>query len=58
MEGKSKKINKLIEDLKRINKEYRSDPEEAHCKADDALLNYINDKDVNDAYGEIEKWYA
>lgn len=35
-----------------------SDQEEAHIDADDALIDYINDKDIAAAYAQIDKWYA
>ena len=34
------------------------DTEEAHGDADDALIDYINDKDISEAYHKIPKWYA
>lgn len=34
------------------------DPEEAHAKAEDLLLQYINDPRVKAAFDAIEKWYA
>lgn len=34
------------------------DREIAHCEADDALLEFINDDEVTEAFGRIEKWYA
>lgn len=34
------------------------DPEAAHGMADDALLAYINDDEIRDAYIAVEKWYA
>lgn len=45
----------LIEKLKNI-KGY--DIEVNHVEADELLLDFINDKDINEAYGDIEKWYA
>ena len=35
-----------------------SDREVAHGDADDALIAYINDPDIEAAYGEVSKWYA
>lgn len=34
------------------------DPEIAHAKADAALLDYINDPEVREAFEAVEKWYA
>ena len=32
-------------------------PEYAHGAADDLLIQYINDKDIQKAYDAIPKWY-
>ena len=32
-------------------------PDEAHVKADDLLLKYINDSEITQAFEKIEKWY-
>ena len=34
------------------------DAEIDHCKADNLLLEYINDYDVSEEFNNIEKWYA
>lgn len=34
------------------------DPEEDHIKADELLLEYINDELIIKSFKEIEKWYA
>ncbi len=34
------------------------DTEEDHGKADDALIEYINDPDIEQAYNRVHKWYA
>lgn len=34
------------------------DEEEAHIKADKALLAYIEDKEITKAFNKINKWYA
>lgn len=34
------------------------DPEADHGKADDLLLEFINDKEVTEAFNDIDKWYA
>jgi hypothetical protein len=46
----------LIKELKELKD--LGDPEIAHGRADDALLNYINDAEVTDAFNSIEMWYA
>lgn len=39
-------------------KEESGDSEVAHGKADDLLLEYINNAVVTEAYNAIRKWYA
>ena len=34
------------------------DTETGHAKADDLLVEYINDPDIQEAYDAIGKWYA
>jgi hypothetical protein len=34
------------------------DPEVAHGEADDLLIEYINDPEIKEAFGKIDKWYA
>lgn len=34
------------------------DLEMVHIEADDALLAYINDSEITEAYNAIGKWYA
>ena len=34
------------------------DEEVIHIKMDDELLEYINDKEITDAFDKIDKWYA
>lgn len=46
----------LIKKLKELQKDF--DTEGAHCDADQALLDYIDDKKVAEAYNKINKWYA
>ena len=40
------------------NLQVNDDPEFNHKKADFALLEYINDDKIWEAYRDIEKWYA
>lgn len=50
-------LDELIQRLQKLA-EPPSDPEEAHVQADEALLEYINDPRVTEAFEAIEKWYA
>lgn len=34
------------------------DTEAAHGDADDALIEFINDPEITDAYNKVHKWYA
>jgi len=34
------------------------DTEAAHCEADEALLDYIDDPEIRAAYDAVPKWYA
>lgn len=47
----------LLKKLAEIKK-YDGDTEAAHGDADDALLEYINDEEISNAYNIIDKWYA
>ena len=38
--------------------EDNGDEEAQHIKADKALLEYINDTDITEAFESIPKWYA
>lgn len=46
----------LIERLKTLAE--WDDNEAAHIEADDALIEYIDDNDVKEAFDSIRKWYA
>ena len=46
----------LIKELKSLID--NRDIEGVHVTADNLLLEYINDKEVSDAFHNIEKWYA
>jgi hypothetical protein len=35
-----------------------NDTEKVHVIADKLLLEYINDTEIEEAYGNIHKWYA
>lgn len=34
------------------------DPERAHGEADNALLNFINDPEIREAFDRVKRWYA
>ena len=44
---------RLVEELKEIKNKYQDDAEAAHSRADKALLQFINDKEVTDAFNDI-----
>ena len=46
----------LIEKLKHL--QTWSDNEMAHIEADAALLVHIGDKEIEEEFNKIEKWYA
>lgn len=48
--------SELIAKLEKIKE--NSDTEVAHADADEALLEFINDAEIREAYEKIEKWYA
>ena len=49
-------IKQLKEQLKSIDS---SDTQYTnHIRADELLLEYINDQEVTDLFNKIEKWYA
>ena len=52
MTKKAKVIN-LLKQLQSLD-----DTEVAHSQADDILLEYIADKDIEKEYDKIKKWYA
>ena len=45
----------LLVKLKEIN---TGDPDVDHHRADELLLEFINDGEISEAYEAIEKWYA
>ena len=47
----------LLEELKELS-ELKHDPEVAHSEADEAIINYINDPEIEQAFEEVPKWYA
>ena len=46
----------LIKKLK--EQQLNSDTEMAHSIADDLLIEYVNDKEIEEAFDSIDKWYA
>jgi hypothetical protein len=46
----------LIKKLKVLQE--NGDTENDHIDADDLLIEYINDKEIEEAYEAIDKWYA
>lgn len=46
----------LLKILKEINE--IADTEEGHIKADRALIDFINDAEIAEAFEKINKWYA
>lgn len=50
---------KLLKDRKFVYGNYETiDCESNHIDADNLLLEYINDKDITDAFEQIKKWYS
>lgn len=47
---------KAIEGKKRTEKFY--DSENGHVEADGLLIEFINDRDIKEAYDEVEKWHS
>lgn len=48
----------LVEQLKALEERSQTDSEEAHVEADDLLLEFINDEEISEIYGRIQKYYA
>jgi hypothetical protein len=55
---KSEKKQKLLKVLGKLTGLSKNDPEDAHGKADEALLEYIADPDITVAFDGIKKYYA
>ena len=51
-------VKGLVEILNSIAHHQGGDPEMAHAEADQALLDYIGEREVTEAYERIDKWYA
>ena len=52
------KLKELLELLKKINIDDRGDTESCHIRKDKALLDYINDKNIESEFNKGERWYA
>jgi hypothetical protein len=51
--------NEARERLLKILRECQSlDPESGHGDADEALLDYIGDDEIREAFEQITRWYA
>ncbi len=46
----------LVKELKALQN--GGDEESDHARADNLLLEYINDEEVDEAFDKIEKWYS
>lgn len=51
-------IQELRAELKAIEARESCDPEKDHNDADNLLLKYINDDEVDRLFNSIEMWYA
>lgn len=51
-------IEKLQEIVDSQGKEEDSDTEERHGKADDLLIEFINNEEIKKVYDSIYKWYS
>ncbi len=54
--GYTMSISELISRLKAL--QYDDNWDYRHLKADDLLLEFINIKEVKDAFNELPKWYS
>ncbi len=50
------KRQELLDTLRELQDS--GDTEIAHHSADNALVEFINDKEIEDAYDQVPKWYA
>lgn len=50
--------DELLDKLRKIKDTKGWDKEVTHGEADQALLDFINDPEIEQAYDAIEKWYA
>ena len=52
-----KELKEIVSDIEKAGEEYY-DLEGSHIRADNLLLDYINDEEVREAFNDIDKWYA
>jgi hypothetical protein len=51
--------DELLAKLRELgNEDDARDPEADHARADDLLLEYINDPEIAEAFNAFDKWYA
>ncbi len=50
----------LLKELKKLESDINSgrDYESDHARADELLIQYINNKEIEIAYDKVGKWYA
>lgn len=48
----------LLKRLKELPDKLSGEFEKQHILADEALVEYINDAEIENAYEDIEKWYS
>ena len=48
----------LIKELKELTESGNTDSEALHAEADELLLNYINDPEIEKVFEEVPRWYA
>lgn len=51
-------IDELKDRMKQINDKYLLDFEKCHYELDNLLLEFIENKEVNDLFWQIEKWHS
>lgn len=55
----TKKKELLLKELKEIVESLQDNAiEVSHIKADEALIRFINDKEITKAYDDVPKWYS
>ena len=59
---KEKLLEKFAKIVERMNSDLDQDTyyyeEDAHIDADNLLLEFINDKEITEAFENISKWYS
>jgi hypothetical protein len=54
---KKEELIKKLENIENLRSGI-TDAENWHMDADDLLLEYINDKDIEKAFNNVKRWYA